>query len=388
MLAIAEVAGCVVLLVSSGLLIRALWRIQSVDPGFRTDGVLSLRTSLPMPKYEKPEVREAFYARVLSEARQLPGVTGLAYISFLPMIMRGGIWPVEIEGRPEDIAVRQTASLRFVTPGFFAVLGIPRLMGRDIGDSDTRDAMLAAVVSESFVRKYWPGQNPIGRRFNFGEHQRTVIGVVGDIRVRGLERNSEPQVYLAYKQHLNGVTVWYAPKDLVIRASGNTASLASALRRIIHEADPEQPVSNVRMLADIVEAETAPRQVQVTVLGAFALVSFLLAAIGIHGLLSFAVSNRTQEIGVRIALGATRGNILAMVMREGIVLSVIGIALGTVLAYAVGLNLQALLAGVKPGDSATFLSAIALCLVMTLAGSLMPALRAVRVDPTTAIRVE
>ena len=387
-LVIAEVAGSVVLLVSSGLLIRALWRIQAVNPGFRADNVLTLRTSLPMPKYEKPTAREPFYTHVLSEARQLPGVTGAAYTSFLPMVMRGGMWPVEVEGHPEDLAVRQNASLRFITPGFFSVLQIPLLTGRDVSDSDTRDNLSVAVVSESFIRKYFPGQNPLGRRFNFGGHQRTIVGIVGDVRVRGLERPSEPQVYMPYTQHNDQVSIWYAPKDLVIRASGNTADLAPALRRIIREADPEQPVASVRMLGDIVEAETASRRVQVTVLGAFASVAFLLAAIGIHGLLAFSVSNRTQEIGVRIALGAQSSDILAMVLRDGVVMASIGIAVGVALAYGAGLQLEALLAGVKPGDVATYLAAVTLCLVMTIAGSLLPALRAVRVDPTVAIRTE
>jgi predicted permease len=295
---------------------------------------------------------------------------------------------VEVEGYPEDYALRQTASLRFVSPGFFSVMGIPMLMGRDVGDLDTPDSLFVAVVSDSFVRKFWPGENPLGRRFDFGNHQRTVVGVVGNIRVRGLERSSEPQVYMPYRQHNENVSTWYAPKDLVVRASGNTAALAPALRRIIREADPQQPISSVRMFADIIEEQTAPRRVQASVLGAFALVAFLLAAIGIHGLLSFAVSNRTQEIGVRIALGAQRSDILGMVMRDGIVLAAIGIVVGVAFAYGAGLELQSLLAGVHPGDAPTFLSAVVLCLVMTMAGSLIPALRAVRVDPTTAIRTE
>jgi putative ABC transport system permease protein len=387
-LVIAEVAGCVVLLVSSGLLIRALWRIQAVNPGFRAENVLTLQTSLPMPKYEELKTREPFYTHVLSEVSRLPGVTGAAYISFLPIVHGGGIWPVEVEGYPEDYALRQTASLRFISPGFFSVMGIPMLMGRDVGDLDTPDSLFVAVVSDSFVRKFWPGENPLGRRFDFGNHQRTVVGVVGNIRVRGLERSSEPQVYMPYRQHNENVSTWYAPKDLVVRASGNTAALAPALRRIIREADPQQPISSVRMFADIIEEQTAPRRVQASVLGAFALVAFLLAAIGIHGLLSFAVSNRTQEIGVRIALGAQRSDILGMVMRDGIVLAAIGIVVGVAFAYGAGLQLQSLLAGVHPGDAPTFLSAVVLCLVMTMAGSLIPALRAVRVDPTTAIRTE
>jgi putative ABC transport system permease protein len=244
------------------------------------------------------------------------------------------------------------------------------------------------VVSESFVRRYWPNEDPLGRRINFGNAERIVIGVVGNVRVRGLEQSSEPQVYLAYRQFPHDVSVWYVPKDLVIHTSGSAESLAPALRQIIRKADPEMPVSDVRMLEEIVTAETASRRVQLSALGAFALIAFLLAAIGIHGLLSFSVNSRTQEIGVRMALGATSGQILRMILRDGVILAAIGIILGVIAGYAAGSGLQALLAGVRPGDAASFLSAVALCLVMTLAGSLLPAWRAVRIDPTVAIRTE
>jgi predicted permease len=387
-LVIAEVTGCVVLLVSSGLLIRALWRVQAVDPGFRADNVLTLRTVLPMPKYERVAARLQFYDRVLSEARQLPGVTGAAYVGFLPMVQRGGVMPIEIAGQPQDVANRENGSLRFVTPGYFSVMGIPVLRGRDVAESDTVDTPWIAVVSAAFVQHYFPGENPIGRHFDFAFHDRMIAGVVGDVRVRGLERTSEPQIYIPYKQVPDGGVIWYYPKDLAVRASRDPEELAPALRRIIQAADPAQPVSDMRMLSEIVEAETGPRVVQVRVLGAFAGIAILLAAIGIHGVLAFAVTSRTQEIGVRMALGARRGDILGMILRDGIVLAMIGIAAGVGLAYGAGLQMQALLAGIRPGDAETFLAAVVTCLFMTLAGSLIPAVRAVRIDPTVAIRAE
>jgi len=208
-----------------------------------------------------------------------------------------------------------------------------------------------------------------------------------EIRVRGLERNSEPQVYLSYKQ-AERVHPFYAPKDLVVRSAGDPAALAPALRRIIKEADPAQPVSDVRLMNEIVEGETATRTVQVRVLGAFALVAFLLAAIGIHGLLAFAVSSRSQEIGVRMALGARPGDILSMILREGLLLAAAGIVIGAGLAYGAGRAMQSLLAGVDPADFETFSAAVVLALVMTLAGSLLPAVRAVRIDPLNALRAD
>ncbi len=387
-LVIAEVMASVVLLVSAGLLMRALWRLQATDPGFRADGVLTVRTWLPMPKYENVAAREGFYTQVLSGVRQLPGVSGAAYISFLPMAMGGGVWPVSIDQEILDRGRANSASLRFVTPGFFATMGIPLHLGRDVSEADAADRQFVAAVSQSFVRRYWPDQNPLGRHFRFGEHDRMVVGVVGDVLVRGLDRSSEPQVYLPYKQSDSVSEGFYTPKDLVLRSSAAPGLLMPAIRRIIRSADREQPISDVRTMGEIVEDTTAARELQLRVLAAFAAVAILLAGIGIHGLLSFAVSQRLHEIGVRIALGASSGDVLRMVLRQGVALAAAGVMLGVMLAYAAGRSMEALLVGVEPGDTATFLGAIGLCMLMTLLGSLAPAARAVHVDPIAVMRNE
>jgi putative ABC transport system permease protein len=244
-----------------------------------------------------------------------------------------------------------------------------------------------ALVSQSFVRRYWSNENPLGRHFEIGNLDREVIGVVGEIKVRGLERNSEPQVYLSWQQS-DDISTWYAPKDLAVRTTGDPAALAASLRQIIHQADPGQPVSDVQLLTDIVDSETATRRVQLAVLGAFGVIAFLLAAVGIHGLLAFAVSSRTREIGVRMALGARHRDILNMTVGEGFKLAAIGTVAGVGLAYLTGKLLESLLAGVQPGDPGTFTAAVILAMTMTGAGSLLPAVRALRVDPTTAMRAE
>ncbi len=388
-LVIAEVAGSVTLLVVCGLFVRALWRVERTDPGFHAENVLSLRTSLPMPKYQNDAARDRFYERVLDETKQIPGVAGAAYATGLPMTMPGGVWPVDVPDHPEPLSARENACMRFVTPGFFSVMGIRLLAGRDVAQSDTHEALRVAVVSESFVRKYWPGENPLDRRFNFGNTDRRVVGVVNDVRMRGLERSSAPQVYLPYEQFDGDkISPFYVPKALVIRATGDVRALAPVLRRIIHAIDAEQPVSDVLTLSDIVDSQTTPRRVQLTALGSFAAIAFLLAAVGIHGLLSFAVSTRTQEIGVRMALGARAGDIVHMIVRDGLMLSGIGIAIGAGAAYGAGIELRALLAGVDPGDFATFAAAIALCVAMTLGGTAIPAIKAVRIDAATALRTE
>jgi putative ABC transport system permease protein len=387
-LVIAEVTISIVLLISSGLLIRALWKLQGTDPGFHASGVLTLQTALPMPKYRRTALRAEFYDRVLTEVRALPGVSSAAYITSVPMLWGGGIWPVDINGQVVERTASHTVSMRYATPGFFSTLEIPLLLGRDVSESDTSDRQYAAVVSQSFARRYWPDQNPLGRHFQLAFHDRMVVGVVGDVRVRGLEGSSEPQTYLPYKQAEDGAWVFYAPRNLAVRTSGTPSSLTPAIRRIIQSADREQPVSDVQTMEQIVESKTASRTVQVRVLAAFAAIAFLLAAIGIHGLLSFAVSQRNREIGVRMALGAASGDILRMVMRQGVWVALAGVVPGLALAYVAARLMQTLLAGVQPGDLPTFLSAAALCVVMTLVGSFLPALRAVRIDPMTAIRTE
>ena len=387
-LVIAEVGISLVLLVSSGLLLRALWRLQDRDPGFRAEGVLTLRTTLPQPRYEKTADRAAFYDRVLASARTLPGVTDAAYASFLPMAMGGGIWTVELPDRPQPASELQTVSLRYLTPGFFSTMRVPLRAGRDIDATDGADRPYAAVVSESFARRNWPGEDAVGKTIKVAFFERKIAGIVGDVRVRGLERDSEPQVYLPYRQIPDGWMPFYAPKDLVVRSSTDPWALVPALRAIVAEADADEPVANVRTLEDIVDAQTAPRRVQLGVIVAFAALSFLLAAIGIYGLLSFAVSNRAQEIGVRMALGATPRSILGMVLREALGLAAVGAGLGIALAYFAGRALEALLAGVAPTDTPTLVGALAIALVMTLAGSLLPAWRAARVDPASVMRAD
>jgi predicted permease len=387
-LVVAQVAASVVLLVSSGLLLRAVLQLQRVDPGFSAAGVLTLRTALPVPKYDAVARRQAFFGRVLEEVQALPGVSRAAYISGLPMIMRASIWVVRVPDQPEPPPERRTASLRFVTPGFFATLGIPILAGRDVADGDTQTAPAVAVISRSFANRHWPAQDPIGRVFRIQGRDRAVVGVVGDVRVRGLERDSEPQAYLPAPQVADGALVGYIPKDLAVKASVPPAALIPSIRAIVARADPQQPISDIQLLSDIVGAETGPRRVQVRVLGGFALVAFLLAGVGLHGLLAYHVSQRAREIGVRIALGAQRRSILGMVMRHGLVLAVVGVAIGGGLALAAGRLIESLLAGISPTDPVSFGAAVGLALTMTFVGSLLPALRAVRLNPLDVMRPE
>jgi predicted permease len=387
-LVVAEVSVSLVLLVCATLLVQSLWRVQGVNPGFDSTGVLTMRTALPVPKYDPTELRERFYQQVLRNVRSVPGVTHAAYISFLPMVMRGGIWPVTVDGQAEDPNNAHTASLRLVTAGFFETLGIPRIAGRDIQDGDVQGAQRVAIVSQSFVDRHWPGQDAVGRRVSIAVADLTVVGVVGDVKVRGLERDSEPQLYLSSAQIPDGSLPFYAPKDLVIRTKGAPLAMVPAVRAAVASADPQVPLSDIRPLSEVVEDDTAARSVQARVLAAFTAMAIALAAAGLHGLLAFTVSARTREIGVRMAMGATRASILRMVMVKGVALAAMGSLAGVLAAFWAAGTLRALLFGVDPWEPTAYLAAIGVCAGVALAGSVLPAMRATRVNPIEALRAE
>ena len=380
-----EVAAAIVLLVTVGLFLKALWQVQNVHPGFEPRGVVTVRTSLPLPKYGSVAKREQFYRRVLDDVLAVPGVEHAAYTSFLPLVMRGGIWPVLLPGTtvPEDA---RTASVRFVTPDYFATMRIPIVKGRDVALADRQDSQFVAVVSRSFADRYWPDRDPLGQHFATALQERVVVGVVGDVRVRGLERESEPQVYLPSAQVRDDGLVFYTAKDLVVRGSATMAAVVPAVRAAVAKADPEQPVSDVRLMSDIVDRETSSRATQVSALMAFAGVAVVLALVGIHSLLAFVVAARTQEIGVRMALGATSAHVLALVWRRTAWFTAVGVGTGLTVAYAASRSIQALLAGISAADTATYVAATTTAIVIALAGSAVPAWRAMRVDPVAAMR--
>lgn len=383
-----EVAMSVTLLISSGLLIRAVMRVQAVDPGFRTDNVLTMRTVLPSPKYDSAAMREQFYDRVLTGVRALPGVASAAYTSGLPMVLTGGIAGVNIPGRPQVNRRLQNVGIRFVSSQFFDAMGIPLMRGRDFEDTDRRDRQRVAVVSKSFVDTYWPGEDGLGKTFEIREQTRTIVGVVSEVKVRGLERTPEPQVYIpAYQPPDIGLGGLYVPKDLVIRGS-QELSMVPAVRDIVRRVDADQPLSSIRMLRDVVGDQTADRRAQVRVLVALSLLALLLAGVGIHGLQTFTVAQRSREIGVRLALGAAPSTVARIVVSEAARMAILGVIPGVIAAWFAARAMGALLFGVRPDDPVTFLTVAGVCVVVAIVSALRPAMRAARVDPITALRAE
>jgi predicted permease len=389
-LVMVQVAGTVVLLVGAVLLLKSMWRVEQIDPGFRTDGVLTLRTPLPMPTYAMARTRAQFYSRVLSQVRALPGVRSAAMTGYLPMVFGGGIFPASLPGTPQGSPDAIPTGIRYITPGYFDTLRIRFTAGRDITERDDFNAPFVVVISQSLGQRLWPGQDPLGRKLNVAFFDRTVVGVVHEILVRGLEQPSEPQVYMPSDQVPNRWLTFHMPKDLAIRAGSDAEALAlaSSVRRIVHEADPQMPVVDVQLLRDVVASQTAARRLQVTMLLVFAGAAFLLAAVGIHGLISFIASRRRHEVGVRVALGATRQAILGMFVRHGLTLGIGGVLVALPLAYASARAMQSLLFGVTVSDPVAYTAAVLLAIFMALAGSLLPAVRVASVNPNDALRAE
>jgi len=383
-----EVAVSVALLIASGLLIRAMWRVQAVDPGFTAGAVLTMQTDLPSPRYDDPLRRSEFYRRILDGVRALPGVESAAFTSGLPLVMTAGLTRVVVSGDQERFDDTQNASFRLVTPQFFSTLRIPLRAGREVSETDTLDRPLVAVVSESLARRHWPNVDPIGRTFATRGQTRTVVGVVGDITVRGLERRSEPQLYVPADQPPNPLGAAYHPKDLVVRLSREDGRLTGAIRDIVRRVDPNQPVSNVRMLTEVVGNQTGTRRAQLRVLVALAVAALLITAAGIHGLLGFMVAQRDREIGVRLALGAERSSVARMIVSEGVRIAMIGVGLGTLVAYATARAMSTLLFGVPPNDLVTISLVALVCLVMTVAAAARPAMRAAAIQPMAALRAD
>lgn len=384
-----EVAVSVMLLISSGLFIRAIWRVQAVDPGFKPDGVVTMRTDLPVPKYTEPTARAAFYDRVLNEVRALPGVEHAAYTSGVPIVLWGGIAGVEIPGREIAPRRREGVAFRLATSQYFNAIGIPLHRGRDIADDDIPGRQLVAVVSGSFIEKYWPEEDGIGKTFVIRDELRTIVGIVGDVKTRGLERTNEPQVYLPAKQPpQQGLGGLYVPKDLVIKAPTERLAVVPAVREAVRRADADQPVANVRMMTDILDGQFDTRNAQIRILGALSLIALLLAGVGIHGLLAFTVAQRSREIGVRLALGAGPSLVARMVVSEAARMAIIGVIPGIIGAYVAARATSALLFGVQPGDPLTIGVAAVLCFAVAVLGAVRPAMRAARVDPMSALRAE
>ena len=387
----AEIALTVVLLAGAGLLLRSYAAVLAVDPGFDAKGVLVAETVLPESRYANAPDRDAFYQRVLENVRALPGVESAGYTSYAPLMFVGGRSLVLVEGRPRPEPsefVGNIATNRSASPGYLETLNVPLVSGRLFDERDVRSGAQVAVINETMARHYWPDQDPIGQRFTIGASDgelMTVVGVVGDVRQMGLDVPSDSELFMPLDQITNQF-MW--PREIVVRTSGDPLALAPALRRAVWAVDPSQPISGIRAMSEVLDAQLANRDLQLTLTGSFAVIALLLAAVGLYGVLSYTVSQSTNEIGLRMALGAEQRTVVGTVVRSALMTALVGIGVGLVAASALTQLIDSFLYGVSPTDPATAAAVAVLLLIVAGLAALIPALRAARVNPMTALRAE
>ena len=385
-LVIAEVALALVLLVGASLLLKSFARLQNVNPGFEPKNVLTMEVALPVLKYPRGKPVADFYAEANRRVKALPGVQAAAFTSILPLSGTNSDSSFVIEGRdPMVEKAFPDEEIRYVTPEYFSVLTVPLLQGRFFNDGDQFDGPRVVIVNNSFAKKWFPNQEVVGKRITFSDPRKpevkwlTIVGLVGDMRHRGLDLDPKPEYYLAHNQ------TPYRGMILAVRSAQDPRSLTSAIRREISRLDPDLPAANVRMLEQVTADSIAPRRLSVVLIGVFAAVALVLASVGIYGVMSFLVVQRTHEIGVRMALGAQRRDVLLLVIARAAKLVLIGTALGLLLSVFSSRSLSAMLYNVSSFDLTTFGAVMLALSAVSLLASYIPAVRATRADPMIAL---
>jgi putative ABC transport system permease protein len=384
-LIVSEIALSFILLAGAGLMIKSFLHLREINPGFNADNVLTMRLTLPPGKYKQGEPRAQIYQQLVDRVKQTPGVQSAALVLSLPL---GGDSfnvgrSVIREGRPMT-ADEQTNALHLpVSPDYFQTLQIPLKAGRTFTDQDAFNSTKVVIVNETMARALWPNENPIGRRFTVWRDEkfpREVVGVVGDTK-SSLDKEPEQQMYVPYAQDAN-----WGSLSLAVRTAGEPTALAGSVREAIRAVDKAVPNYNLKTMNDVISTSAAPRRIPMLLMSAFAGVAMLLAMLGIYGVTSYYVTQRTHEIGVRMALGAQIVDVLKLVLRRAMWLAVIGIGIGVAGAVAVTRYLTSLLFGVKPIDTVTFVAVAVVLAVVVFVACMVPARRAAKIDPLEALR--
>ena len=384
-LMIAEVALSIVLLVGAVLLLRSFGRITGVDPGFRADNVLAFRVTLPNKSYPEEHNRVAFFDALLAKLATLPQVRAAGMVQAIPM--RGDyVLSFDIQGRPPSKPnASPSANYRSVSPDYFRTLNIPVKRGRAFTGQDVEKSPMVAVVDEAFVNRHFPNEDPIGRGIDIGDGTDgfyQIVGVVGSVRYDGLGSSPEPTMHVPFKQGVFS-TMW-----IVARTDGDPVQQSSAVRQAVTSIDPSLPAYSIASLASIVSDSVAQRRFSMLLLGMFALIALFLAAIGLYGVVAYSVNQRTQEIGVRMALGAQRADVFRLIVGGGMTLAVVGVILGLAGALAAARVVETMLFGVTPFDPASYGTTAGVLLAVAALACYLPARRAMRVDPLAALRQE
>jgi predicted permease len=399
-LVVTEIALSLVLLIGAALLIRTFAAVSNVKPGFDTANVLTMKTSLAGVKYDNAAKMEILIRNMQEHFEALPGVESAAYAFNLP-VENGVDLPFSIVGRtpPNGSPYEGDHDYRLVSAHYFQTLGIPLRRGRLFNDADSSRGAPVVIVNEAFAKQYWPKADPLGQSIlighglgpEFEDKPRLVAGIVGNVRENGLDQDLVPVYYVPEAQAPDGMVALgnrILPSSWVLRTRGNPAALAGIVQREVLRVDPQLPVAQVYSMARIVSKSTAPRNLNMLLLGIFAGVALLLAALGIYGVMAYTVEQRTAEIGIRVALGARQTQMIGLIMRHGLVLAGIGVAIGLGAAYGLTRLLAQLLFGVTANDPATFVIVAAVLATVALLACFVPARRAARVDPIIALRCD
>ncbi|HEX8140370.1 MAG TPA: ABC transporter permease [Pyrinomonadaceae bacterium] len=386
-LVVAEIAIALVLLVGAGLMIRSFARLQAVDPGFRPERILTMDLSLPSAKYKEDAQVSAFFDQLSSRISAVPGVESVGAVSALPLSGGGDIITFLVEGRPEQPPGQsEDAEYRIVTPGYFATMGVPVVRGEGFTERHTREAPAVMVINETFARRYFPGEDPIGKRLNIGNPERSpwrmIVGVVKDVRHEGLDTEPYPQMYTPLAQ------VQRRAMTLVARTSGAPLSLVPNVRHELTSLDKDQPLYNVQTMEQVLAHSISRQRFQMLLIAIFASVGLVLASVGIYGVISYSVTQRTHEIGIRMALGAQARDVLKMILGQGMILTLVGVGVGVAVALLLTRVMASLLFGVSATDPLTFIAVSVLLAFVALLACLIPARRAMKVDPMEALRYE
>src|SRR6266542_912146 len=395
-LVVAEVALSLMLLLGAGLLIRSFWRLQQVDTGFRAEQLLTLRLFPPASTYANDQQVAAFYEKLLERVRSLPGVKDAAVTDGLPLGDWSGGTMIEVEGQSFRTGGHNTAGWHVVSPEFFRTLGVRLLRGRLLEDADQEQATPVAVVNETLARLHWPNEDPLGRRIRLpnGSQATTafliVVGVVADVKNDGLTEAVRQEVYVPLRQRTAAIAgMGFARQmTLAVRTSVEPLNLVNAIRQEVMALDRNVPIASVRTMEQIMATVTVQPRFNMILLGIFAAVALVLAAVGIYGVLSYSVTQRTHEIGLRLALGAQQGEVLKLVVRQGMILALLGVAIGLAASFALTRLLTGLLYGVSATDPLTFIVIALLLTMVALIACWIPARRATKVDPMIALRHE
>jgi putative ABC transport system permease protein len=389
-LLIAEASLSLVLLVGAGLLVRSMWNLLHVDPGFNADNLLTMRLSLRGRGYSDQQKR-VFNDECLARVQALPGVRSAALAHSIPI--NGTNWSSVFIAADKPVPSRadlQSSGQLRVSANYFETMGIRLMQGRGFTAADTPESPPVVVINEALARRIWPNENPIGKRLKQGfpedngsDHPwREVVGVVNDVKMDGVDQAATLQTYLSLAQ------MPYDSLGLVVRAERNPAALASAVEQAIHAIDKDLPVFAIWTMDQLLGNSLAQRRLTLVLLASLAALALLLAAVGIYGVISYSVRQRTHELGLRIALGAQARDVLALILKQGVKLTLIGIGLGSMAAFALTRWLESLLFGVRPTDALTFAAIALLLLLVALLACWIPARRATRVDPLIALRSE